>query len=79
MKTYLLLLSLIFIQHNAQAQQEINFKTIDVIKSEDSNPNSLVSLKDKAYFFANSGKNYSDYYLWNLDKNSKKIELDILT
>ena len=74
MKTYLLLLSLIFIQHNAQAQQEINFKTIDVIKSEDSNPNSLVSLKDKAYFFANSGKNYSDYYLWNLDKNSKKIE-----
>ncbi|MDM1061007.1 T9SS type A sorting domain-containing protein [Empedobacter falsenii] len=74
MNKYLLLLSLAFLQYNIKAQDKIDFKTIDIIKSEDSNPNSFAALSNKIYFFANDGKNYSEYFLWNLDKNSNKIE-----
>lgn len=74
MKKYLLFASLAFAYANVTAQEQINFKTIDIIKSEDSNPNSFASLSNKIYFFANDGKNYSDYYLWSLEKDSKKIE-----
>lgn len=74
MRKYLLLLSFAIFQFNLQAQDQIDFKTIDIIKSEDSNPNSFAGLSNKIYFFANNGENNSDYFLWNLDKNSNKIE-----
>ena len=74
MKRCLLLLSLAFFQYNIKAQDKIDFKTIDIIKSEDSSPSGFARLSNKIYFFANNGENYSDYFLWNLDKNSNKIE-----
>lgn len=79
MNKYLLFASLAFAYVNVTAQDQIDFKTIDIIKSEDSNPNSFASLSNKIYFFANDGKNYSDYYLWSLEKDSKKIEKSTYT
>lgn len=79
MKKYLLFASLAFVYVNVIAQEQINFKTLDIIKSEDSNPNNFASLSNKIYFFANDGKNYSDYYLWSLEKDSKKIEKSTYT